>query len=383
MGLKNSGGYNPVATGSRSIGKLIESFRGRDAVGTIRVNSDVRTNKLNLSPAAFDVSGGTEITSGDYKYHVFTSTGSLTLTMNPTGLLSPLNPDNSGNFDYLVVAGGGGGGAIRADGNGGRGGGGAGGVRSNDPNYPRATPDTALTAPATAAPYTYTVTVGSGGAAANLPGGPPPTHGDNGTNSSIIGPDHPGSGGAGGVVATGGGGGTVLPNQASGEGGSGGGGAYGNLVDGTSVSSPDGLTPTAQGYEGNVGQGAGGGGGGSGGTSSPLSNNGGNGQAFPEYPGPVLEPGVPTTTSWSSVVGTPGTLAGGGAGGGGYSSSTGGGGGDGGGGNGSDYSSNNSPATDGLAFTGSGGGGGSGPASGNFNAGDGATGIVIVRYKYQ
>ena len=383
MGLKNSGGYNPVATGSRSIGKLIESFRGRDAVGTIRVNSDVRTNKLNLSPAAFDVSGGTEITSGDYKYHVFTSTGSLTLTMNPTGLLSPLNPDNSGNFDYLVIAGGGGGGATRADGNGGRGGGGAGGVRSNDPNYPRATPDTALTAPAVGTPYTYTVTVGSGGAAANLPGGPPPTHGGNGQNSSIIGPDHPGSGGAGGVVATGGGGGTILPNQASGEGGSGGGGAYGSLVDGTSVSSPDGLSPTLQGYEGNVGQGAGGGGGGAGGTSSPLSNNGGNGQAFPEYPGPVLEPGVPTTTSWSSVVGTPGTLAGGGAGGGGYSSSTGGGGGDGGGGSGSDYGSNNAPADPGVNYTGSGGGGGSGPASGNFNAGDGGNGIVIVRYKYQ
>ncbi len=367
----------------RSVGKLIESFRGRDAIGTLKLNSTIVTNR-KVTEARFDVSGGTEITSGDYKYHVFTSTGSLTLTQNGSGLFSTLNPDNSGNFDYLVIAGGGGGGATRADGNGGRGGGGAGGVRSNDPNYPRATPDTALTAPAVGTPYTYTVTVGSGGAAANLPGGPPPTHGGNGQNSSIIGPDHPGSGGAGGVVATGGGGGTVSPGQASGEGGSGGGGAYGTLVEGEAVASPDGLTPDAQGYEGNVGQGAGGGGGGSGGASSPLSNNGGNGDQFPEYPGPVISPAVsPLSPEWLTSVGPTGYYAGGGAGGGGYSSSTGGGGGDGGGGSGSDYGSNNAPADPGVNYTGSGGGGGSGPAGGNFNAGDGGNGIVIVRYKYQ
>ena len=135
----------------RSVGKLIESFRGRDAIGTLKLNSTIITN-TKAAVAKFDVSGGTEITSGDYKYHVFTSTGSLTLTQNGSGILSTLNPDNSGKFDYLVIAGGGGGGAIRADGNGGRGGGGAGGVRSNDPDYGRATPDTALTVSAVGTP---------------------------------------------------------------------------------------------------------------------------------------------------------------------------------------------------------------------------------------
>tara|TARA_Y100001960_G_C14669587_1_gene825214 strand:+ start:112 stop:1245 length:1134 start_codon:yes stop_codon:yes gene_type:complete len=375
----------PIKTSlGRSVGKLIESWRGRDAIGGLKLNSTIVTNRDN-NAVLYDVTGGTEITSGDYKYHVFYQTGSLTIASSPTGKLSLSNPDNFGRFDYLVVAGGGGGGATRAPGNGGRGGGGGGGVRSNDPNYPFATPDTALLVPGLATPYTYTVTVGEGGAAANLPTGYPPPAGASGGNSSIIGPDHPGSGGAGGLVATGGGGGTVLPGQASGEGGSGGGGAYGTLVDGTSVSSPDGLSPTSQGFDGGGGQGAGGGGGGSGAESSlPNSSTGGSGAAFPEYPGPVMAPGIPTGPTWSPYVGTDGYYAGGGGGGGGYSSSVGGDGGNGGGGVGSDHPTTpNAPADPGVNYTGGGGGGGSGPGPENFNAGDGGHGVVIVRYKYQ
>lgn len=53
--------------------------------------------------------GGTEVTNAGYKYHTFTSDGTLTVTQG-------------GKFDCLIVAGGGGGGSSSADG------GGAGGV---------------------------------------------------------------------------------------------------------------------------------------------------------------------------------------------------------------------------------------------------------------
>ena len=327
----------------------------------------------------YDVSGGTAITSGDYKYHVFYQTGSLTLTQNDDGLFGPTNSDNSGNFDYLVVGGGGGGGATRGSGNGGRGGGGAGGIRSNSPSYPFSTPDTALTAPTDGAPYTYTVTVGAGGAAQNQPTYPtPPNRGVDGGLSSIIGPDHPGSGGSGGLVASGGGGGTAYPGQPSGNGGSGGGGAYGSLVDGTTIVSPDGLSSTTQGYPGGGGSGRGGGGGGAGGAGA---GDGGAAVTLPQFPGPVLAPGIPTGPAWGPAVST-GKYAGGGGGGGGYASSVGGDGGSSIGGWGSDNPSYpNASAGQGIEYTGSGGGGGAG--GGSFTAADGGNGVVIVRYKYQ
>jgi len=65
-------------------------------------------------------SGGTEVTSGGYKYHVFTTIGSSTLTVL-TG----------GNFEFLAIAGGGGG--QSGSGRGGGAGGVVSGTMSKDP----------------------------------------------------------------------------------------------------------------------------------------------------------------------------------------------------------------------------------------------------------
>jgi len=65
--------------------------------------------------------GGTILTCGDFKTHVFTGPGTFTVC-------SVGNPSGSNSVEYLVVAGGGGGGTARA------GGGGAGGFRQNYPS---------------------------------------------------------------------------------------------------------------------------------------------------------------------------------------------------------------------------------------------------------
>ena len=69
-------------------------------------------------PLSFiSATGGTETTSGNFKFHTFNNSG--TFTVNSVGTGSA----NSGVIDYIVVAGGGGGGGQKG------GGGGAGGVR--------------------------------------------------------------------------------------------------------------------------------------------------------------------------------------------------------------------------------------------------------------
>lgn len=57
---------------------------------------------MSVGEVAWGVAtGGTEVTSGGYKYHTFTTDGTLTVT-------------NSGKFDVLMIAGGGGGGSSSA-----------------------------------------------------------------------------------------------------------------------------------------------------------------------------------------------------------------------------------------------------------------------------
>jgi hypothetical protein len=89
-------------------------------------------------------SGGTEYEYGIYKAHVFTSSGTFTITSNP----------NAQKFELLIVAGGGGPGAVS---NGG--GGGAGGMRTWL-NGGGGTNNDALTL----ADGAYSVTIGAGGA---------------------------------------------------------------------------------------------------------------------------------------------------------------------------------------------------------------------------
>tara|TARA_B100002019_G_scaffold15007_1_gene11921 strand:+ start:366 stop:1403 length:1038 start_codon:yes stop_codon:yes gene_type:complete len=310
-------------------------------------------------PVSYQVSGGTlvqeGVTSGSYTYYGFTASGALTIT-----------GPGSKSFDILVVGGGGSGGA-GTPGNA-SGGGGAGGVAY--------LPNISLSA------GTYPVTVGDGGT------GTPQTDDINnkGVDSSFATSPNPYY-----ILAKGGGGGQDAPGtaQEGGEGGSGGGGISGFTRTGNQPSQNSHNSDILN-YGSNGGQGAGaspggwGGGGGAAGAGSgspaPASGGpGGNGQPFPAFPAPVVQPLIPSPArpSWTPVVGPTGLFGGGGGAGSwnGPSPSGGpGGGGDGDGGNGG---SSNSPAgSGGVNYTG-GGAGGRGPtATVGYNGGHG---IVLLR----
>ena len=85
--------------------------------------------------AFIEATGGTITTSGDYKFHTFTSSGTFSVTSAPADK----------TIDYLIVAGGGSGGNDKSYSGTGAGGGGAGGY-------------TAYTGGAVSASTNYTVT---------------------------------------------------------------------------------------------------------------------------------------------------------------------------------------------------------------------------------
>jgi len=259
---------------AKSVGKLLGVYRNTDLSLRTTVGS-----KHVVPP--FSATGGNQNTAGGdapgngYKYHVFTSSGSLVCTGSPK------------NIEFLVVAGGGGGGY----GNGG--GGGAGGLRTNDPNVPS---DMKITSTVTLAAGTYPITVGSGGQS-----DPEPYSARKGEPSSI----------GSLVIATGaGGGGPVSPSEQEPnmDGGSGGGS---EPYAGQTVASPDGLTVTKQGNPGGTANG-GGGGGGAGGSGS--SATGGGKLDCPAYSSPIIHPICPMPTNWQTYVGSGGGYAGGGYG---------------------------------------------------------------------
>src|SRR5690348_16715520 len=110
----------------------------------------ISTSEIDLSWTAsttngITATGGTITTSGGRTIHSFTSSGTYQVT------------SNSGNVNYLVVAGGGGGGGANAGGGGG--GGGAGGF---------------LNGSLAVSPQAYSITIGAGGAT-----------GSNGNNSTF------------------------------------------------------------------------------------------------------------------------------------------------------------------------------------------------------
>ncbi len=315
-----------------------------------------RQFKINEIANAYQAAtGGTVLTSGDYKTHVFTSPG--TFAVSAAGPLS-------NSVEYLVVAGGGGGSGSHG------GGGGAGGMRENYPSP--ATGGLAVSS----SPGSYPVTVGSGGGGR----GPGP-----GASTGII-------GGQGGqsvfstITSTGGGGGAYSessnrPGDKGAPGGSGGGGGNGGNGGGS------GNTPSVSPPQGNNG------GGGYGGPVFPGGGGGGKGTAG-QTPGGSSSPGGvagvgegmattyfgPTAPSY----GTPGPsgsnryFAGGGGGGvhstnnyqpGGY----------GGGGRGQ----TNNAGTSGQNATGNTGGGGGGSNGQGQTSGSGGSGVVAIRYKFQ
>jgi hypothetical protein len=303
------------------------------------------TNESNvgdLEAAKFVVAtGGTVTTSGDFKIHTFTSSGTFTVT-------AAGKPSGSNTVDYLVIAagGGGGGGDTGLDGNGGAGGGGAGGYRESFPNP--ATGGFPVSAQA------YPITVGAGGG-----GGGPQATGSNGGNSVFS-----------TITATGGGGGggNISPEVNGSSGGSGGGAGSHDTGGGTAGSGNTPATTPSQGNDGgdtlaaNTGGGGGGGAGGAGNDSTNSPYDGANG-------------GVGNS---SSITGSAVNRAGGAGGGGGRTGSGGGSGGSGGGGDGGGASATNTPGTVNT------GGGGGGAADGYQTSGaSGGSGVVIIRYKFQ
>ena len=309
--------------------------------------------------------GGTITCSGDYRIHTFTGPG--TFCVSCAG-----NPSGSTLVDYMVVAGGGGGGGgYNTPVQRGAGGAGAGGFRESPGTASGSYSVSPLgTSPAVALSVTvqgYAISVGAAGAggySTSAPGGPLASNGGDSTFSSITST----GGGFGGSSFT------PSPRSNGNGGGSGGGGSAGPC---SGCGGPGNSPPVspAQGTDGggnNTGPNFGGHGGGGAtvvGTPQCTSGSGTGG------PG-----GAGATTSISA---SPVAYAGGGGGGGGNcNGGTGGAGGGGRGGNSSGCGSvppNNGTA--GTDNTGGGGGGGSGGT--NPIGGNGGSGIVIIRYKFQ
>jgi hypothetical protein len=299
--------------------------------------------------------GGTIITCGNFKTHIFTGPG--TFCVSCAG-----NPSGSDTVDYFVVAGGGG-----AQGDRGAGGG-AGGFRVSNSVGCVPAPTMSPLANPTGLPVSaqgYPITVGSGGAS----GSPTPTSdGSPGSNSIFS-----------SITSTGGGGSKVGFGF---NGGSGGGGYCGP---GGSGNTPP-VSPS-QGNTGGTGAGApqhgagGGGGAGATGSNGTPGGTGGAGGAGSFLADAVIGPTAPSYGE-GGPVGSTRYFAGGGGGSfyGSPGPGTPGAGGVGGGGDGAGCSPGN--GVPGTANTGGGGGGGvqkNGPGTG----GSGGSGIVIIRYKFQ
>ena len=318
---------NVLSIGATSAGT--QTFTGnlagfRITKGVARYTSNFTAPSLPYCTGYPVATGGTITTAGNFKIHSFTSSGTFTVS------------SGAGGVEYLVVAGGGAGGS---------GGGGAGGYRTNSAfNH-------AVTAQA------YSITVGAGGTGWTVADTDPPA-GVDGSNSVFDSITSTGGGG-------GGGGSTGAADGVGRTGGSGGGGGA------------RGEAGTSTGGAGTAGQGS------AGGSTpnqapSPYAGSGGGGASAVGTNGNAAgdtggNGGAGTATA---ITGTWATYAGGGGGGvwdaGGVSGGSGGAGGGGAGGN-------NAAGTAGTANTGGGGGGG-GPTT---LSGNGGSGIVIVKYKFQ
>ena len=285
------------------------------------------------SDVGFSATGGNStVTSGGYKYHVFTASGNLVIL-------------GSKSAQALIIGGGGGGGGTGYNGGGG---GGAGGV--------------VLASAITLTAQTYSITVGAGGAAGGT--------GSDGGNSSF-----PGE-----TVAVGGGGGGQ--SGAGGNGRSGGSGGGGGRDSG---GSSGGAGTSGQGNAGgsslnSCGSAGGGGGAGQAGVNGAYDCNnmnatqsdGGDGTSTYSAWGAATSTGVNVSGTYYYAGGGAGAveaqthlygrneggLGGGGIGAMGY----------------------DADGTAGTANTGSGGGGGQLYAGTQRAAGAGGSGIVIVRY---
>jgi len=228
----NAGGYDDGAGGTCSVScgtgtqnrtrtctNPTPQYGGSSCSGSTSEDQACNTGECISYIAA---TGGTITTSGDYKIHTFTSSG--------TFAISSLG-NQSTSTNYLIIAGGGGSGSYIG------GGGGAGGFRSSTSTM--------------SSTGNYAVTIGAGGSTNS-----------NGNSSSWN-----------SITATYGGGGRGSNQGGGNPGGSGGGGGGGGSGTRTGGSGTSG-----QGYSGGSGQGpnphGGGGGGGAGGSGSTTSQGG-------------------------------------------------------------------------------------------------------------
>ena len=317
------------------------------------------------TPPFIQATGGTITQSGNFRIHTFNSPGTFQVTKIATESPAPIYNIVS----YAVSAGGGGSGGsinnvhVAAGG----GGGGYRGGRNQPVDSYTESPLCASSGLAVSA-QSYSIVVGAGGA-----GGCGVTRGTNGVNSVFQSITSAGGGGGGAIGSPG------APACRSGRpGGSGGGGSSQTAANGGTGNTPP-VSP-AQGSNGGAGTDAppdlrGGGGGGAtatGGTGSPAAIQGRGGA------------GATTTISGSSL----GYSGGGGAGGtnagpkaGGAASPC---------GSGAAGAPGNGPFSGNNATDNRGGGGGgvgaspSAPGSpGNFPGGNGGSGVVIIRYRFQ
>ena len=353
------------STQSRTGGKLIRGGRTGDVTPTDSGTSGhiIDGRREANYGSILDATGGTKIESGNDRYHVFTSPGAFY-----TGTTIK-------DAKVLIIAGGGSG-AGAAYGAGG----GAGGVL-----YASSTD-------------LYKGEFGVEVSGQGYYGGWYSTGGD-GDNSSF-----------GDAIAIGGGGGTGYLNgpadrpgptagTISRKGRAGGSSGGSGVAEPGAPVSPDPVLPQPAPSDytpyGNVGgnggpgsgsgfQGGGGGGAGGVGTNAGSPGTGvagGDGRAFPEFPAPVIEPGIPSGArpTWTPTVGPTGLFAGGGSSGTYYTAGAAAGATPGGGGAGAGPTT--APGGDGVIFTGSGGGGGNYPQYPLTGyGGKGADGIVIVKY---
>jgi hypothetical protein len=216
---------NPYVTTATSGSRDILTFETYTFNPNVVVNTSI--NK-NLTPALqfgyIIANGGTVTTSGSFKIHTFTTSGTFSVT--GSGFLS----------EFLVVAGGGGGGSAH-----GGGGGGGGLIYDNSAPF--------------IAPGNYTVTIGAGGSGGAGGGS---TQGSNGSNSVFDSNTALGGGGGGAYGFSG----TVSAGQDGGSGGGGGGaGVVGASADSGSFG-PEGGDGLAYDFTGSSVYYAGGGGGG-------------------------------------------------------------------------------------------------------------------------
>ena len=359
---------NTSATNNITVGRNGSKIDGETIDATIKINGQVYTlvyvdategwktvgQTFNqITTAAYVVAtGGTIITCGDYKTHIFTGPGNFCVS-------NAGNSQGSNTVEYLVVAGGGGGGGH------GGGGGGAGGFRQN---YPSPV-STGLPVTATS----YPITVGGGGTGGCNANG---TQGSNSIFSTIT--------SAGGGYGAG----EIPASNPGGPGGSGGGGGgspgSGSLPGGT------GNTPPVSPPQGNNGgtfnqplYSAGGGGG----AGAVGGNAVGGGNAGPGGIGSPIATAFfgPTAPSYGTPGPAPGRYFAGGGGGSNQCNTVPrqGTGGAGGGANGS-YGPLMNPASARAGTTNTGGGaGGSHQGPPGTFGGAGGSGIVVIRYKYQ